>query len=332
MPARWRTGSTQVQSVLVESCWRPMVGDVAGDFHDVIDLRDGRVAVVVGDAPGFGPRAAAIAEDIRSRMRHAFYGTDDVRAVLAELDRALAAAGDEMIATAVLAVVDPAARAIQVANAGHLPVMITRNAGIEPFDGPADPPLGILAPRRLVASALPDGAALFLYTDGLIERRGTPLHESISALARACEGLGGAGAWASVLARRAVEEFGQPVDDATVVSVRLAGARRRAPAGPRRPAPVRVAVRVYLDPRDLRSRGLQAVLDDLGAVVEGMFDLEVEVVDLTSPASGAEEAGVLAAPTIVRTEPEPAVRVIGWFRSARDLAVALQLPFPKEDT
>ena len=327
MPGQWRTGTTQVQSVIVESCWRPMTGDTAGDFHDVIDLRDGRVVVVVGDAPGYGPRAAAIAEEIRARLRRGFQATDDVAAVLAELDAALEEAGDEMIATAALAVVDPRARSVQVANAGHMPLMISHGAGVERFDGPSDPPLGIPTLRRSAAGALQHNSAVFLYTDGLIERRGTPLHESIDALVQACRGIGGASAWASVFARRAVDVFGQPADDATVVSVRFTPASARVGAG----QPTRVVLRAYLDPRDLRSRGLQEVLDDLARLSGDHLDLEVELIDVTSPSSETEEAGVLAVPTIVRVEPDPPVRVIGWFRSARDLAVALQLPVPKED-
>ncbi len=40
---------------------------------------------------------------------------------------------------------------------------------------------------------------------------------------------------------------------------------------------------------------------------------------------------MLAAPTIIRVDLRPPVRVIGWFRSADDLADALQLPLPKEN-
>jgi hypothetical protein len=84
-------------------------------------------------------------------------------------------------------------------------------------------------------------------------------------------------------------------------------------------------LRAYLDPRDLRSRILLDVLSRLGATVHGV-ELAVQVIDVTSKSAMTEEAGVLAAPTILRAQPEPTVRVIGWYDSPAALAKALQLP------
>lgn len=130
MPSQWRTGATRVQSVVVETCWRPMTGDVAGDFHDVLDLRDGRVAVVVGDAMGFGPEAAAIAEVLRSRARDAVRRTVDPAAVLTELDQALVGEGEEKIATAACVVIDPTGGVARMSNAGHPPALFVDGATV----------------------------------------------------------------------------------------------------------------------------------------------------------------------------------------------------------
>lgn len=331
MPGHWRTATTHAQSVAVEACWRPMQGDTAGDFHEVIDLRDGRIVVVVGDAPGFGPTAAAIAEDLRSQLRRSLAANADVAVALGDLDELLAARSTELIATAACAVVDPDERTVDVVNAGHLPLVVADGATVELLDGPADPALGLSMPRRVRRRALGDDTAVFLYTDGLIERRGTPLGESIDRLVAACEGIGGARAWASEFALRATSLFGQPTDDATVVSLRLTkepGEIR--PTGKPR-VREHVTLRLYVDPADLRSRALQEVVTDVARRVKATIDVHIEVLDVTSPASGTEAAGVLAAPTIVRVAPGPPVRVIGWFRSATDLAAALQIPLPKED-
>jgi hypothetical protein len=316
-----------------------MAGEEAGDFHDIIDLKDGRVAVVVGDAPGFGPSAAAIAEDLRSELRRAFRVTDDLATVLGLLDERMRTHGDEVIATAACAVVDPMARSVRVANAGHLPLLFTDGGRVEVFDGPSDPPLGIAARRRTASRTLDQHTALFMYTDGLVERRGTPLDESLAALVSACEGIGEAASWAPEFARRATDMFGQPSDDATVVSVRLGepasglGSTPGSAVAARAPdaSIERVLLRVFVDPADFRSRSLQNVVADLARRLEGRFHVDVEVVDVTSSAMDTEDEGVLAAPTIVRVAPRPPVRVIGWFNSATDLAHALQLPVPKED-
>lgn len=231
MAGSWRLGTTRLHSVQVEACWRPMDGDVAGDFHDVIDLRDGRAALVVGDAPGFGTHAAAIADELRAETRRAFRDTDDPVEVLERLDGRLAQRADLTIATAVCAVVDTNEGTVRIANAGHPPVVVAGDTGAVMLNGEADPLLGIPAARRLVTRPLPRNGAMHLYTDGLVERRGTPLDESLRELVRLCEGLDGSSA--AELARRTTERFGTPVDDATVLSVSWAA--DGAPSAARRP-------------------------------------------------------------------------------------------------
>src|SRR6202030_4696888 len=39
---------------------------VGGDWHDIVALPDGRVALVVGDAMGHGPEAAAVMVQLRT--------------------------------------------------------------------------------------------------------------------------------------------------------------------------------------------------------------------------------------------------------------------------
>lgn len=327
MLAGWRTGSVHVQSVVVESCWRPMVGDTAGDFHDVIDLPDGRIVVVIGDAVGYGPPAAAIADELHARMWRAFRGTADPAVVMAELDVVLEAIGDDKIATAVCAIIDPAQGRVRIANAGHLPVVIVQGDSVEFFDGPPDPPLGVPASRRVLEREMHRDSALFLYTDGVIERRGTSLGVSLADLAQLCPGIGGSDACASEFARRATARFGPPTDDATVVSVRTAPALDDLTASERKFE--QALLRVYLDPRDRRARILQEVLAAVAQRARGL-DVAVEVLDITAASAVTEDAGILAAPTIVRVLPEPVVRVIGWFNSPAELARALQFPYEAE--
>ena len=334
MPGRWRTGTTHLQSVVIDACWRPMAGDEAGDFHDIIDLKDGRVVVVVGDAPGFGPAAAAIAEDLRAELRRGFREAADVADVLRRLDVRLQEGGDhEVIATAACAVIDPHAGAVRVASAGHLPLVFCRGSTVELLHEPLDPPLGITTERRVVSRPLHADSTLFLYTDGLIERRGIPLDAALRSLVRACEELGSEGVRAPAFVGWATAEFGQPNDDATAVSVRLQprGAPPPLPAPARRAPRERVAIRAYVDSGDLRSAALQDAIDDLARSLGDRLDVRVEVLDVKSAPTEAEAAGVLAAPTVVRVSPEPPVQAIGWFRSPVELARALQLPVPKED-
>ncbi len=326
MPRRWRTTTMDMQSVVIEVCWRPTPTDSGGDLHEVVDLHDGRVAVVIGDATGIGPDAASAAEDLRFRVRRTLRKTQEPSAVLAELDAAMEARGGDHVATLICAVLDPAARVVRVANAGHPPLIFVNNIRVELFDGVAGPPLG--APgdsRKEFAHDLAPDTAMFLYTDGLVDRPGVDTAEAIASLVEACNGIGGAAAWASEFARRATDALGQPRDDATVVSVQMAVEANRTSIDLPPPPTGRVLLRAYVDPRDMRTRSLLETLSQLETVVRDI-ELSVEVIDVTSKFAMTEEAGVLAAPTVLRAVPEPPVRVIGWFDSPLVLARALQLP------
>ncbi|MFP5319093.1 MAG: PP2C family protein-serine/threonine phosphatase [Acidimicrobiia bacterium] len=331
MPGRWRVGTTRLQSIVLEACWRPMTGDEAGDFHEVIDLKDGRVAIVVGDAPGYGPPAAAIADALRTELRRGFRASDDVPRIFAAADDQLQASGDEVIATAACALVDPAGGVVQVVNAGHPPLVLAGRESVELVDGEPDPPLGLGGARRARVRPLPPDAALFLYTDGLIERRGAGLDQALETLVSICEGLPMAGGTAIEFARRATSAFGPPTDDVTVLSAQVVPeSPLNGPVAVGGEAGHVVVLRVYLDPRDLRSTRLRRAVDDLTLALRGHADVRVDVLDITAPTTDIEAAGVLATPTIVRADTRPPLRVIGWFRTADELAEALQLPSPKE--
>jgi serine phosphatase RsbU (regulator of sigma subunit) len=80
---------------------------------------------------------------------------------------------------------DPASGLAEYVRAGHPPALV-RCPGqeIEVLDGEGTPPLGILreVEFRRHEVELPPGSLLLLYTDGLIERRDTDIHESLQLL------------------------------------------------------------------------------------------------------------------------------------------------------
>lgn len=298
----------------------------------MVDLDDGRVVVIVGDAAASGLGAGDVAEDLRARLRRVLWRTQEPAAILMHLSDLLAAAGEQRSATCICAVIDPASRLVRVSNAGHLPLVLVESVGASLLQAPTDPPLGTLVPRREVTRRLPAQGALFFYTSGLLARSRTPAAESLDALvSNCCSGLNGAAAWASEFARRATEHFGEPEADATVVSVRLEPEGTRSLVLTAPPALEPVALRVYLDPADLRSRALLRILGRLAAIVREV-ELGFEVIDVTAKSTLTEDAGVLASPTIVRVRPDPPVRVVGWFDSALALARALQLPVSATDS
>jgi serine phosphatase RsbU (regulator of sigma subunit) len=166
--------------------YRP-VGDsvVGGDWHDIVALPGGRAALIVGDAMGHGPEAAAVMVQLRTAA-HTLAELDlPPELMLRKLDRMAAGlAMAPFAATCVSAVIDPASQSCVIAQAGHQPpVLVLPDATSRVLNLPPGLPLG-LGEERFEAShvGLPPGSVLALYTDGLVEGRTTTLDAGMAAL------------------------------------------------------------------------------------------------------------------------------------------------------
>jgi putative methionine-R-sulfoxide reductase with GAF domain len=156
---------------------------VGGDWYDLFALPSGHISVVIGDVAGNGLRAAVVMGRIRSALRAYALETHDPADVLTRLDRKIQLFEPEAMATAAYAVIDPTHSTLTVSLAGHLPpILLDATGNARPVAVPPDLPLGAFpnAPRRATTVALPH--ALLLYTDGLVERRGQVITDSIADL------------------------------------------------------------------------------------------------------------------------------------------------------
>ncbi|MEV5329403.1 SpoIIE family protein phosphatase [Nonomuraea sp. NPDC052634] len=164
---------------------------VGGDWYDVIPLSAGRVGIVIGDVEGRGAKAAAIMGQLRAALR-AFAQDDkspaDILARLDEWTRIIATPeqddkGGEVsippIVTCQYLVYDAWSRQLSFANAGHAPPLLLVDGECRELEiEEVGQPLGVRA-KGLHADlvykeetrTLPPGAALLLYTDGLVDRR-----------------------------------------------------------------------------------------------------------------------------------------------------------------
>jgi hypothetical protein len=162
---------------------------VGGDWYDIVPLSGGRAALIVGDAMGHGPEAAAVMVQLRTAAHTLADLELPPEEVLRRLDRlaaGLPGAGMPAapFATCVYAVIDPQRSSCVLAEAGHLPPLLIRPGGAtEVLDLPPGLPLGLGRESfQATEIALPPGATLALYTDGLVENRVRTLDEGISAL------------------------------------------------------------------------------------------------------------------------------------------------------
>jgi serine phosphatase RsbU (regulator of sigma subunit) len=192
---------------------------VGGDWYDTFCLPSGCVGLVIGDVAGSGLAAAVIMGRIRSALRAYALEDDDPAEVLARLDRKIQIFEPDALATAAYAVITPDGDTVQLSLAGHLPPLYS-NAGqaAEPVTAHADPPLGAFpdAPRTVTSLPWPLGAALLLYTDGLVERRDRVIDDGIAELARVTVGQTAAQRCANALS---VLDHTTAADDVAVLAV-----------------------------------------------------------------------------------------------------------------
>ena len=162
--------------------------DIGGDWFDAVELRDGRIGLVVGDVVGKGVRAAANMGQLRNALRAISVERLKPPSALARLDRLASDGLDATFATVVYAVFDSKAGVLRHSSAGHPPPVVAYPDGrVELLEGGRGLPLGtgLGAKYRQSVVALPAGSIVVLYTDGLVERRGGSIDDGIDALVAA---------------------------------------------------------------------------------------------------------------------------------------------------
>ncbi|MEU6236148.1 SpoIIE family protein phosphatase [Kitasatospora sp. NPDC047058] len=157
---------------------------VGGDWYDVLALPDKRVLLAVGDVAGHGVGAATGMVALRHALRGlAVTGAGPGR--LLEWANTIALREpDQVTATVVCVLFDPAADEILWARAGHLPPIRLGAGGAQVLPLPHGVLLGALddAQYEEHTTRLEPGDVLLLYTDGLVERRDRPVEESVDQL------------------------------------------------------------------------------------------------------------------------------------------------------
>ncbi len=207
--------------------------EVGGDFYDVLDLEDGRLAVAVGDVAGHGVSSGLVMSMAKSTLALQVTVNPEVDEVLGTLNRMVyRSARLRLLTTLCYALVDHQRRELTWASAGHIAPYRIDTAGTVQALSSASYPLGVrdqlAIERRTVKLAA--GDTVFLFSDGVVEARkeGTDelfgferLEESLARHAEA----GPAGLRDGVLSD--LRDFTGPApreDDQTIVVLRLPAA------------------------------------------------------------------------------------------------------------
>ncbi|AXH89979.1 PP2C family protein-serine/threonine phosphatase [Micromonospora aurantiaca] len=144
--------------------------EIGGDLYEVMDTPYG-VRMIIGDVRGKGLDAVRLASIVLGSYRHVAYERADLRAVVTDLDRAVARnVGDEDFVTAAL--IEERGGTLTIVNCGHPSPLLLRRGAVIPLEPPAPaPPLGFMPVVRPRVERLEPGDRLLLFTDGLGEAR-----------------------------------------------------------------------------------------------------------------------------------------------------------------
>ncbi len=158
-------------------CYSPTEPDspTGGDLYDWFVLPDGHLHVTLVDAVGHGVTSTRDALTVTHAIRTLALEGHPFPDLITHASHTLAPIAPTLMATVLLARIDPVTGATQLANGGHPEPVLVDPAGNTQLLRPATVGRGVGFPRPgspcLVDVALAPGATLLLYTDGLVETR-----------------------------------------------------------------------------------------------------------------------------------------------------------------
>ena len=146
--------------------------EVGGDFYDFLELPNGHLGIVVGDATGKGVPAALVMASARSTLRAVAQGSNSPGEVMSRANDPLVIdIPPNMFVTCFYATLDPESGHLVYANAGHdLPYLRRRGGDADELRA-RGMPLGLMPGMSYEEREveLDAGESVLFYSDGLVE-------------------------------------------------------------------------------------------------------------------------------------------------------------------
>ena len=147
--------------------------EVGGDFYDFLELEDGRLGVVVGDATGHGVPAALVMANTQSVLRAVAQreGFTPGQALVEANEVLFTYIPPNMFVTCFYAILEPESATFRYANAGHDPPYVRRGDDHAEELRARGMPLGLMAGMGYEEqeASLGEGESVLFYSDGLVE-------------------------------------------------------------------------------------------------------------------------------------------------------------------
>jgi serine phosphatase RsbU (regulator of sigma subunit)/anti-sigma regulatory factor (Ser/Thr protein kinase) len=159
--------------------------EIGGDWYDVMRLGPRELMIAIGDVVGHGLHAAATMGQLRNATRAYALESSSPAEIVSRLNAFVSSFPDGEFSTLFVGRVDLEQRVLEYTNAGHPPALLRRPDGETVWLEDARAfPIGVEAGATCPSATveLEPGTLLFLYTDGLVERRTRSLQEGLATL------------------------------------------------------------------------------------------------------------------------------------------------------
>ncbi len=146
---------------------------VGGDYYDFLELRPGRLALVLADIAGKGISGALLMANLQANLRSQYaVALDDLARLLKSVNQLFYEnSSDSSYATLFFADYDDSSRRLRYVNCGHLPPLLLRADGQLERLNATNTVLGLFEKWECAVAEVQfaDGDTLVLYTDGVTE-------------------------------------------------------------------------------------------------------------------------------------------------------------------